>query len=172
MPFKLKLHLVSVCYCAVLVALNWSRSTSYSRPFGAAGVTHEAVYPVALAAGLSVVTVIVLCFYCLWKARSRLERGSRVAEGRWIQSYSVILYAFPLFFHRLSSSTSIATDGSTIVHSGGYGHPLSSWVFCFAVAGLLLLQIAARLSSGENGPRQPSRGFESPVPRKFPLRAA
>jgi hypothetical protein len=135
----------------VLISQNWFRSITHS---GNAGFSKEEIYPVEVAAVLSGAVAVVLALVCVWKARSLLERGSRVGGGIWIQSYLCLFYALPLLWHQQSSSTSVASDGSTTVVSRGYGHELSIWIFCFAVAGLLLLQIVIRLSRVKKTPNQ------------------
>jgi hypothetical protein len=149
---KIKLHLVSALYCAVLISQNWFRSITTQLTNG--GHLKEEVYPVEVAAGLSGAIAMSLAFFCLLKAKRRLEDGRRVRDGKWIQSYLCLLYPLPLLWHQSSSSTSIAGDGATTILSHGYGHALSVWVFCFSVVGLLLLQIAFRLSDLQNRPNQ------------------
>ncbi len=138
-----KLHLSSAGYCALLISLNWFWSVEYSRQFG---VISENVTPVALAALLSLGVVLYLVYRCVRVALTRLEEGSKVREGRWITSWRVVLYALPLLVHRTSSSTWREPDGATAVSTGGYGHAVSSWVFLFAVLGLLLFQIFTRMT--------------------------
>lgn len=149
-----KLHLGSAAYCALLVGLNWTRSTEYSRQFG---VTSESYSPVALAWLISTAVVVYLAYRCVRSALSRLASGRKVREGRWIESWSVIVYALPLLVHKTSSSSWIEADGALATMSGGYGHALSGRVFLFAVLGLLLFQIVSRLGSDDEKPDQPLR---------------
>jgi hypothetical protein len=122
--------------------MNWSRVTSFSSP---AHMWREDYHPVAIAFGLSAFIAAVLAVLCVRMARRCLESGQKVPPGRWIHTYAPIFYALPLLFHSTGSSTSLAAGGGTTVVSGGYGHELSSWVFLFAVTGMLLAQIAIRL---------------------------
>jgi len=138
-----KLHLGSAGYCALLVGLNWFRSVEYSRQFG---LKSESFAPIALAYLLSVAVALYLVYRCVRSALSRLESGRKVREGRWIKSWTVILYALPLLWHQTSSSSWREPDRALATATGGYGHALSSWVFLFAVLGLLLFQIFTRLT--------------------------
>lgn len=147
MPPKLKLHLVSAAYCAYLISQN--RFTSMTRS-GGVGILSEATSPWENALMLSGAIAIFLTLLCVWKARWLLERGGKIREGRWIQSYSCLLYSLPLLWHQYFSSTSVDADGISTVVRRGYGNEFSVRIFCFAVLGLLLLQIATRLS----GPKQ------------------
>ncbi len=141
-----KLHLGSAVYCALLVGLNWFRSVEYSRQFG---VTSESLAPIALATLLSLAVALYLIYRCVRSALTRLEEGRKVRGGRWIKSWSVILYALPLLWHQISSSSWREPDGALATATGGYGHALSSWVFLFAVLGLLLFQILTRLTPND-----------------------
>lgn len=138
-----KLHLYSAVYCAVLISLNWFRTTKYAR---VEGVTSESVTPVALALILSVVIVVALGWSVIKLARRRLEAGERVPSGRWIESWTVLVYALPLLFHNLRSSSWREADGVIATSFGGFGSDLSTWVFLFAIAGMLLAQVQHRLS--------------------------
>lgn len=150
---KATLHLVSLIYCAILVSLNWFQTTTRSSP---SGFSKHEVIPVELAGVLSIVVLVILATFCVFKARSRLERGRKVGEGKWIQSNLCFLYALPLLWRQNSTSKSIAIDGTETTVSGGYGHELSSWVFLYAVLGLLLLQIAMRLAEKKTQPQRVS----------------
>lgn len=141
-----KLHLGSAGYCALLASLNWFRSVDYSREIG---VRSESFAPIALAALLSLGVVLYLVYRCVRAALTRLEYGRKVGAGRWIESRTVILYALPLLWHRTSSSRWTEPDGALASATGGYGHSLSSWVFLFAVLGLLLFQIFTRLTKDD-----------------------
>jgi hypothetical protein len=143
MNSSIKLHLGSAGYCALLVSLNWFKSVEYSRQFG---LKSESDAPIALAYLLSVAVALYLVYRCVRSALSRLEGGRKVREGRWIESWAVILYALPLLWHRTSTSSWREPDGALATATGGYGHALSPWVFLFAVLGLLLFQIATRLT--------------------------
>ncbi len=157
-----RIHLFSVLHCAVLIALNWFWSARYSRQ---EGVTSESVSPVALAFILSACVVAYFTFRCIRLAAFRLERGERVPPGSWIQSWSVILYAVPLLFHKVSTSSWIEGDGAYSSATTGYGHELSPFVFLFAVIGLLLGQVSSRLKT-DRGKSQTHR----PSPRSTALR--
>jgi hypothetical protein len=146
-----KLHLRSAVYCALLIGLNWFRSVDYSRPFG---VTSESFAPIGLALLLSAAVALYLAYRCVRAALSRLERGKKVREGRWIESWSVMVYALPLLWHRTSSSSWTESDGSLATATGGFGHALSGWVFLLAILGLLLFQILARLADDDEEPSQ------------------
>jgi hypothetical protein len=141
-----KLHLGSAGYSTLLVGMNWSRPVEYSRQFG---LKSESVAPIALAYLLSAGVVLYLVYRCVRSALSRLESGRKVRQGRWIRSWVVILYALPLLWHQNSSSSWREPDGAFAIATGGYGHALSSWVFLFAVLGLLLFQIFTRLTSDD-----------------------
>lgn len=143
-----KLHLGSAGYCAVLAGLNWSRSVEYSRQVG---LTRESFSPIGLAALLSSTVALYLFYRCVRSALSRLETGRKVREGRWIMSWGVILYALPLLWRQTSDSSWREPDGALAYATGGYGHALSSWVFLFAILGLLLFQIFMRLKSDHEG---------------------
>jgi hypothetical protein len=138
-----QLHVGSAAYCAVLLVLNWSWSVKYSRQVG---LTSESVSPVAFALLLSIGVSLYYAFRCLIAAASRLEKGTKVGEGRWIRSWSVLVYALPLLFHKNSTSNWIDGDGALATTSSGFGHQLSTWVFLFAILGLLLFQIFSRLN--------------------------
>lgn len=142
----LKLHLGSAAYCAILVSLNWFRIIEYTRK---SGLTKESLTPVGLAALLSGAAALYLILLCLRAARTRLEEGRKIAPGRWIQSRAVLLYALPLLWHQESTSSWMEPDGSMATLSRGYGHGLSTQVFFFAIAGMLLFQILARLTSDD-----------------------
>lgn len=144
-----KLHLGSAGYCALLAGLNWFRSVEYSRQ---AGVASESFAPVLLALLLSTAVALYLAYRCVRSALSRLENGEKVREGKWIESWGVIAYALPLLVHRTSSSSWIEADGALAKMNSGFGHPLSSWIFLFAIVGLLLFQILIRLRPDENQP--------------------
>ena len=146
-----KLHLGSAGYCALLVGLNWSRSVEYSRKFG---LTSESLVPVALGLLLSVSVALYLVYHCVRFALNRLKSGKKVREGRWIESWGVIIYALPLLWHRVSSSSWTEADGALARATGGYGHAISSWIFLFAVLGLLLFQIRLRLAPDDVEPNQ------------------
>ena len=146
-----KLHLVSAGYCAVLISLNWFRSVEYSRQ---SGVQSESFNPVALAALLSFAVALYLAYRCVRSALTRLEEGRKVKAGRWIKSWGVIFYALPLLWQQTSSSSWVEPDGALATATGGYGHASSSWVFLFAVLGLLLFQIFTRLTPGDVIPNQ------------------
>jgi len=139
----IKLHVWSAGYCASLVGLNWFRSVEYSRQIG---LHSESVNPVALAFLLSVAVVLYLGYRCVRFALARLESGKKVRSGRWIKSWSVIVYALPLLWHRTSTSSWKEADGTLVTATGGYGHALSSWIFIFAIIGLLLFQFFTRLN--------------------------
>lgn len=147
-----KLHLGSAVYCALLIGLNWFRSVEYSRQFG---VTSESFAPIGLALLLSAAVALYLAYRCVRATLSRLESGKKVREGRWIESWSVIVYALPLLWHRISSSSWTEADGTLATATGGFGHALSGWVFLFAILGLLLFQILARLTDDDEEPNQP-----------------
>ena len=149
-----KLHLRSAVYCALLICLNWFRSVEYSRQVG---VTSESFAPIGLALLLSAAVVLYLAYRCVRSALSRLESGKKVREGRWIESWGVIVYALPLLWHRISSSSWTEADGALATATGGFGHALSGWVFLFAILGLLLFQILARLTDDNEEPNQPSQ---------------
>lgn len=155
-----KLHLGSAGYCALLVGLNWSRTVEYSRQ---SGVTSEGVSPIALALLLSGGVALFLLVRCVRVALARLENGRRLKEGRWIPSRGVIAYALPLLLHRTTVSTWIEPDGALATASGGYGHAASSWVFLFAVLGLLLFQILARLT-GDDAEPEAEAGIDTVAP--------
>lgn len=140
----LQLHVGSAAYCAVLLVLNWSWSVQYSRQVG---ITSESVSPVVFAYLLSIGVALYYAVRCLRAAASRLEKGNKVSEGRWIRSWSVVVYALPLLFHRNSTSSWIAADGALATTTSGFGHPISSSVFLFAILGLLLFQIFSRLNT-------------------------
>jgi len=159
-----KLHLGSAGYCALLIGLNWFRSVEYSRQFG---VKSESFGPVALAALLSLAVLVYLVYRCVRAALTRLERGGKLREGRWIVNWGVLLYALPLLWHQNSSSSWLEPDGTWANATGGYGHPLSAWVFLFAILGLLLVQILARLTSNDDG----AGAGGSDHPGASPLRA-
>jgi hypothetical protein len=144
-----KLHLGSAGYCMLLISLNWFRSVEYSRELG---VTSESLVPVALAALLSLAIALYLVYCCVRVVLSRLESGRKVSAGRWIMSWTVALYALPLLWRQTSSSSWQEPDGAWASATGGYGHDLSSWVFLFAVLGLLLFQIYTRLLSDDQDP--------------------
>lgn len=150
---KATLHLVSLIYCAILVSLNWFQTTTRSSP---SGFSQHEVIPVELAVVLSIAVMAVLAVFCVFKVRSRLERGHKVGEGKWIQSYLCFLYALPLLWRQNLTSTSIDVDGTKTIVSGGYGHELSGWVLLYAVLGLLLLQIARRLAEKKTQPQRVS----------------
>jgi hypothetical protein len=141
-----KLHFGSAGYCAFLVGLNWFRSVEYSRQVG---VMREVLAPIVVAALIALAVAVYLVYRCVRTAAARLESGQKVGEGGWIESWSIILYAVPLLFHRTSTSKWIEPDGSLVTATGGYGHALSPWVFGFAIAGLLSFQILMRLDSGD-----------------------
>lgn len=139
----LQLHVGSAAYCAVLLVLNWSWSVKYSRQVG---ITSESVSPVVFAYLLSIGVALYYAFRCLKAAASRLEKGEKVREGRWIRSWSVLVYALPLLFHRNSTSSWIDGDGALATTTTGFGHQISSSVFLFSIFGLLLFQIFSRLN--------------------------
>ena len=138
-----KLHVQSAFYCGVLISLNWYRTTHYAR---GDGVTSESILPVALALLLSVAIVVALAWRIAKRARWRLEGGERVRPGRWIESWSVAIYALPLLWQHITTASWKEPDGALATSVGGYGHALSSWIFLFAIGGLLLAQIGNRLS--------------------------
>jgi hypothetical protein len=139
-----KLHLWSALYCCVLISLNWFWRTDYARTNG---LTSETIGLVGGAFLISLMVVVVLGWRALKLARWRLEQGEKVRDGRWIESWSVVLYALPLLWHHVSTSNWTAPDGALATSSGGFGHPLSSTVFLLAIAGLMLAQIRDRLSA-------------------------
>lgn len=144
-----KLHLGSAGYCALLVGLNWSRSIEYSRQFE---VTIESFAPIGLAILLSAAVALYLVYGCVRSTLSRLASGKKVGEGSWIESWRVIFYALPLLYYRTSTSGWTEVDGARATATGGYGHALSCWVFLFAIVGLLLFQILARLTDDDDEP--------------------
>lgn len=146
-----KLHLGSALYCALLVGLNWFRSVEYARPIG---VTSETFAPIALALLISAAVAVYLLYRCVRSSLSLLESGRKVRAGRWIESWSVTIYALPLLWHRTSISSWTEADGALATASGGFGHTLSGWVFLLATLGLLLFQILARLVGDDEGPNQ------------------
>lgn len=150
-PF-IKLHLGSASYCLLLISLNWVRSVEYSREFG---VTSETVAPVGLALLLSAAVVLYFVYRCIRSALSRLETGKKVREGRWIESWSVLVYALPLLVFRSSISHWVEADGTLAKATGGFGHALSTWVFLFAILGLLLFQILGRLTDDDEANKRP-----------------
>jgi hypothetical protein len=79
-----------------------------------------------------------------------------VPAGKWITTCLPILYALPLLWRNFSSSTSIDSEGARTIVSGGYGHELSSWVFLFAVVGLLLWQVTLRLHADSSDGHAPA----------------
>ena len=144
-----KFDLGSAGYCALLVGLNWFRSVEYSRKIG---VSSESNSPVALAFLVSAAVALYLVYRCVRSALSRLESGKKMREGNWIETWSVIVYALPLLWHQTSSSSWIEADGALATATGGYGHDLSSRIFLFAIMGLLLFQILARLTGDDEEP--------------------
>jgi hypothetical protein len=144
---RVKLHVVSATIASVFIALNWFRSVTYDRTNG---ITAESFSPVALAALISGALALYLTMLCVRSARVRIESGRGVGEGRWIQSWLVIVYALPLLWHQNSTSVRKEVDGAMATVTGGYGHDLSTWVFIFTVIGLYLFQIYVRLSTDEN----------------------
>lgn len=147
-----KLHLGSAGYCVLLVGLNWSRSVEYSRQFG---VKSESFSPIALAWLLSTGVAVYLAWRCVRSALSRLESGMKVREGKWIESWSVMVYALPLLVHRTSSTSWTEADGALATMTGGYGHALSGRIFLCAILGLLLFQILIRLGPDDQETKQP-----------------
>ena len=145
-----RLHLASAVYCGVLVSLNWFQVTHYART---QGLTSEAISPVGLALLLSIIVLLVLAWRILRLVRWHLEQGRRVGAGRWIESWSVALYALPLLWHRVTTSSWTEADGAVATTTGGFGHAWSLWVFVFALGGLLLAQIGSRLSSRQHDVR-------------------
>ena len=139
-----KLHLWSALYCCVLISLNWFWRTDYTRTNG---LTSETIGLVGGAFFISLLVAVILALRALKLARWRLEQGEKVRDGRWIESWSVLLYALPLLWRQVSTSSWRAPDGALATSSGGFGHPLSSTVFLLAIAGLVLAQIKDRLSS-------------------------
>lgn len=143
MKLFLQLHVGSAAYCAVLLVLNWTWSVKYSRQVG---ITSESVAPVVFAYLLSIGVALYYAFRCIKAAASRLEKGKKVREGRWIRSWSVLVYALPLLFHRSSTSSWIDGDGALATTTTGFGHQVSTSVFIFTILGLLLFQIFSRLN--------------------------
>lgn len=141
---RTKLHLWSAAYCALLASLNWFRTVEYSRRVG---MTYQSYVPVGVAWLLSFLTVLYLAWLCIRQAQLKLELGVKVAPGKWIQSPLVILYALPLLWHQQATTSWREMDGTLATMTNGYGQPLSSWVFCYAVVGLLLFQVLVRLST-------------------------
>lgn len=138
-----RLHLASALYCGVLIALNWFRTTDYGRT---KGLIHEAISPVAGALLIALALVVVLCWRALKSVRWRLETGERVPPGRWIESWSVMLYPLPLLWHQMSTSVWKQPDGTVVTAVGSFGSSLSSSIFWLAIVGLLLAQIERRLT--------------------------
>lgn len=147
-----RLHLGSAAYCSLLIGLNWFRSVEYSRR---SGLVSESVAPVGLALLLSFAVALYLAYRCVKAALCRLESGKKVRRGEWVESWSVIGYALPLLWHRISSSTWTEADGALATATGGFGHALSCWVFLFAILGLLLFQVLTRLTGDDEAPNQP-----------------
>ena len=139
-----KLHLGSAAYCAVLLSLNWSRSIEYSRT---SGLTSEGFSGGPISVILSGAFVVVLAWHCFRSARRALEVGSRVADGRWILTWSVACYALPLVPRSTGTSNWTEPDGAFATATGGYGHEMSLLVFILAVAGMYLFQILMRLTA-------------------------
>ena len=138
-----KLHIWSAGYCLVLAGLNWSHTVAYSRP---AGTQRESIDGISGALLLSGAIALYLMWHCIRSARIRLEAGKKVEGGRWVRSWGVLIYALPLIFRSVSTSTWTAPDGALATATGGYGSDRSFAVFLFAIAGLLLFQILSRLS--------------------------
>jgi hypothetical protein len=86
-----------------------------------------------------------LMFLCIRSAKLRLENGPIINEGRWIQSWWVLLYFVPLLFRRTTTSSWVELDGCFASSTGGYGHNSSFQVFLMAVLSVLLIQIYSRL---------------------------
>jgi hypothetical protein len=149
MKSRTKLHLMSAVYCALLTGMNWFRSTQFSRK---EGLISESFSPQSGALLVSGVLTVYLAYRCLKAAHSRLENGEKVGEGRWIQSWSVLLYAIPFLWQQQSTSVWQTPDGATATTTRGYGGPLSGWILLFMIAGLLLFQILSRLSGSRGGP--------------------
>lgn len=145
----MKLHLWSVIYCAVLTSLNWFRTTEYARHEGIHSQSEAPVLAALLVAG-------GVCFYlllqCVRHAKLRLETGRRVAGGKWVLSWSVVIYALPLLFVSQTTSTWHEADGVIATATGGFGHMLSRWVFLCAAVSLFSFQVLMRLLP-ENGQR-------------------
>jgi hypothetical protein len=146
-----KLHLKSALYCALLVGLNWSYSTEYSRT---PGVTRVELSPAWLALVLSVATAGYLAYRCVQAARLRLESGKAVAKGEWIQNGAVLIYVLPLLFGKRWTSSWTEPDGTLVAAQRGFGHACSAWILIFAVIGLLAYQVLSRLSEGSEVPNQ------------------
>lgn len=139
-----KIHLWSAIYCGVLISLNWFWKTDYAR---AVGVTSEATELVGGAFLISVAVVVSLGWRVWNLVRAHLEQGDKVCAGRWIESWSVIIYALPLLWHQVSTSSWRAPDGALATSTGGFGNALSPTIFLLAIAGLVLAQIKNRLSA-------------------------
>lgn len=165
-----KLHLWSAGYCLVLAGLNWSRTVEYAR---AAGLRRESIDGIGGALLLSGAIALYLAWSCIRTARLRLEAGKKVQSGRWVPSWSVLIYALPLVFRFNSTSNWTDPDGALATATGGYGGALSRAVFLFAVAGLLLFQIRSRLSieNTEAEPAATGNAGTSPVRFDRALRA-
>lgn len=149
-----KLHISCAGYCALLASLNWFRSVEYSGTGG--GLKSESVSAVGGALLISGAFALYLASHCLRAARRRLETRSKVQTGNWIQSWSVFAYALPLLWHQQATSVWREADGVMATATQGYGHALSTWVFVFAVIGMLLFQILLRLSDDRNDPQSGS----------------
>lgn len=156
-----KLHLGSAGYCALLISLNWFRSVEYSRQLG---LKSESLTPVGLAALLSLVVALYLGYRCVRAALARLEDGRKVREGRWIRSWAVLLYALPLLWHQISTSSWKEPDGAVATVTSGYGQAASSSIFILAILGLLLFQIYVRLTPDDDDPEADGTGSSGSSP--------
>ena len=127
----------------MLAGLNWSHTVAYSRTVG---TQRESIDGISGALLLSGAITLCLMWRCIRSARIRLEAGKKVESGRWVRSWSVMIYTLPLIFRSISTSTWTAQDGALATATGGYGSDRSIAVFLFAIVGLLLFQILSRLS--------------------------
>ena len=154
-----KLHLGSAAYALLLCSVNWTYQVKYLRQVG---LTASSWTPAGLALVFSFTVMVVLLVRIVRQVRTALAAGTRIAPARWIDTWFVLVYLLPLLWRNTATSTSIDSDGTTMLVTRGYGHEGAPLVFLFAAASLLLFQVYTRLqppsprppeAAGQAGPK-------------------
>jgi hypothetical protein len=144
MKTNTKIHIASLILSVGLCSLNWHYEIKYDRTYG---VLSEANAPVG-AAYLSVIALAICLFLsCAHALKQALIRGTKIEWRGWFYSKLPFFYPLPLLFHHIRSSDWRESDGAWAHRIGGYGHPLSSKIFIFALICIALIQIRELLKN-------------------------
>jgi hypothetical protein len=149
MSARLKIHLFSAGFCALLAGLNWYRFVHFSRKIG---LLSDSVSPIMFAYLISGAAVLLLALSCIRNCRFTLRWGIK-----WVPEWIPFLYTLPLLYRTQVVTTWTEPDGAVATQLKGYGS--SPTLFWLAIVVLALFQarmVAIQFREGSNQSSDPT----------------